>query len=204
MHTLQTPKKRCVLAHTAHDGERLVEQPSLLLSSSSLAVPASSSWDGEVGGEAGARHAGYSGAGGVYRHEREAWRETRDEHLEMERRPSVRAGFMLPPVKGPSAKTPTIMASPIASGAAFLAAEHTPQRQHTPPRAHSLADATTGVRNCQVMTHVQRRESPGTQERRRCKLLTPVKHEISRTRNNKKHGSNTSPPDLSTAVAKTQ
>lgn len=30
---------------------------------------------------------------------------------------------MLPPVKGPSAKTPTMMARPMASGAAFLAAE---------------------------------------------------------------------------------
>ncbi len=37
-------------------------------------------------------------------------------------RPRVRAGFIEPPVNGPSAKTPTIIANPIASGAAFFAA----------------------------------------------------------------------------------
>ena len=33
--------------------------------------------------------------------------------------PTVRAGFMVPPVKGPSAKMPAATDSPIASGAAF-------------------------------------------------------------------------------------
>ena len=37
--------------------------------------------------------------------------------------PTVRAGFMVPPVKGPSAKMPAATESPIASGAAFCKEE---------------------------------------------------------------------------------
>jgi len=48
--------------------------------------------------------------------------------------PTVRAGFMVPPVKGPSAKMPAATESPIASGAAFCK-----ERRFQGPLCHILA-----------------------------------------------------------------